>query len=712
MTPASPADTVGLQPRLPSASAFRVFEKTWVRCVLLLLVGAAVRFPALQGQFLWDDGFLTQANPFIKSPLFIVEAFRHNLIADSFSAHYRPVQTISYIFDYIFWNTDPYGFHLSNVLWHVGSGLLLYFLLCHLFSAVGQRWFQPAGEDAQGKRQRQLSGLAFLVALLWLVHPVHSAAVDYISGRADSLAFFFACGGWLLYVCGRELSRRLLRWSCYTAAAGSAFLALCSRESAMMWVLLFVVYLFTLDRKLALRGKLLVLTACLSVVASYGYVRAQGTRGGVTVGMAGSPASVRATLMLRALGDYGRLMLFPGNLHMERSLTESRPIRNIAVWRRTISGEYLSILGLMLAAGLCFGALRKGRAQNLRAAGAGWFVLAYLPISNLIELNATVAEHWLYLPSVGFLLFVVGCALELPDRGRKVALACAYCSVVLLGGRSFVRSSDWVDPETFYRRTLGAGGYSVRVALNLGQIYASQKDYAKAEELCRKVLQLTPDYAIARNNLAVYLSKQGKNDEATTVLTAAAKDAAEQKVEAPRSWVSAMNLARLRYDTRDVAGTLEILAKARQQYPGVWGLISFEAELLRADKQQAAALELVQQFTKEKWWHYSAWLAEGRICAELNDGPSAEAALWHASRLDVHEVEALNLLSLMRQRQNRIGDAFEIQQRAVARQPDEPRQYLMLSDILTQMGRTEEARATLAQVAQLENSVGSQARAN
>jgi tetratricopeptide (TPR) repeat protein len=306
------------------------------------------------------------------------------------------------------------------------------------------------------------------------------------------------------------------------------------------------------------------------------------------------------------------------------------------------------------------------------------------------------------LPSVGFLLFVLGCCLELPDRGRKLALGVAYCAVLALGVRSFVRSSDWVDPETFYRRTLGSGGYSVRVALNLGQIYAAKKDYAKAEELCRKVLQLTPDYPIARNNLAVYLNRQGKTEEARAVLDAATKHASAAPSESPRSWVSALNLARLRYDKEQPAATLEILAKARSQYPGVWDLISFEAEVLRAAGQPEVALKIVQEFIAKHWWHYPATLAAGRLYAELNDVSSAEAALWHASWLDVREIEALNLLCQIRQRQNRIDEAFEIQQRAVARQPDEPRQYLMLSQILTKMGRTVEAEATLAQVSRLQ----------
>ena len=83
---------------------------------------------------IWDDVFLARDNPFIKSPLLALEAFRHYLFLDSYTGHYRPVQNLSYMVDYFFWNTDPVGFHLSNIFLHVGAGLLLYRLLSTAFS--------------------------------------------------------------------------------------------------------------------------------------------------------------------------------------------------------------------------------------------------------------------------------------------------------------------------------------------------------------------------------------------------------------------------------------------------------------------------------------------------------------------------------------------------------------------------------------------------
>ena len=84
-----------------------------------------------------------------------------------------------------------------------------------------------------------------------------------------------------------------------------------------------------------------------------------------------------------------------------------------------------------------------------------------------------------------------------------------------------------------------------------------------------------------------------------------------------------------------------------------------------------------------------------------NDAEGAETALRHASWLDVHDAESLNLIAAMKVRQNRLDAACEIQRRAVARQPDQPRQYILLSDILERMGRSDEARAAQARVSEL-----------
>jgi Flp pilus assembly protein TadD len=238
--------------------------------------------------------------------------------------------------------------------------------------------------------------------------------------------------------------------------------------------------------------------------------------------------------------------------------------------------------------------------------------------------------------------------------------------------------------------------------VNLAAIYGERGEYAKAEEILRKVLQISPDHPIARNNLASALSHQGKGKEAEAVFDAASKAAATDRGGFQRTWEAARNVARLRHKERNDMAALAVLERARADYPGTWELISFEAELLREIQGAAAALPIVQDFAHQHWWHASASMSLGVLFLEMGDVVKAEAAFRHASWLDVHDAEALNLMALLSVRQNKLEEACTTQRRAVARQPDQARQYLLLSDILTKMGRTDEAHAALAQITRLQ----------
>src|SRR5437016_10703327 len=257
----------------PSGPGFRArlmayCGKQWPRYFFLGSIGFIVRLPAIQGQLIWDDICLTRDNPFIKSPLLALEAFRHYLFLDSLSGHYRPTQNLSYMFDYFFWNSDPAGFHLSNILLHVAAGLLLYRLLSHLFGNGAGLW----NSDEPGSARAGALD-AYIISGIWMVHPVHSAAIDYISGRADRLAFVFSAGAWLLVVRARIAKARWLKGITYLLAALSGVLALCSREIACIWILIFLVHTVAFARDIGKKVKITTIVCCALVLGTYAELR-------------------------------------------------------------------------------------------------------------------------------------------------------------------------------------------------------------------------------------------------------------------------------------------------------------------------------------------------------------------------------------------------------------------------------------------------------
>src|SRR5450432_2497132 len=118
--------------------------RPWVVLLLCVAGGFFAYAPALGGTLIWDDFYLVRENPFFRSPVFSLEVFRHYLFLDSFSAHYRPVQNLSYMLDYLIWNGDIYGYHFSNILWHAAAGALLFLLVRKLVA--------PLADTDQGRR--------------------------------------------------------------------------------------------------------------------------------------------------------------------------------------------------------------------------------------------------------------------------------------------------------------------------------------------------------------------------------------------------------------------------------------------------------------------------------------------------------------------------------------------------------------------------------
>jgi Flp pilus assembly protein TadD len=283
--------------------------------------------------------------------------------------------------------------------------------------------------------------------------------------------------------------------------------------------------------------------------------------------------------------------------------------------------------------------------------------------------------------------------------------------VVALTSRSAIRSSDWIDAETFFRRTFAAGGSNSRIGVNLAVVYARRGDHAKAEEILRKVLQISPGYSLARANLALALRQQGKSEEAAALLAAPAATAtpAKQKLSAVENSETALQQARVQKEKGNTAAALALLARARESNPHVWELVSLEADILGTTAGAEAALSLIEQFAHANWWHASAFIKLGRKQMEAANFAAADAAFRHAARLDVHDPVALGLLASSKVKQNQLSEACAIQQRAVERRPHDPHHRIVLAHILKRMGRDDDAHATLGRALAMQASATSSA---
>ncbi len=656
--------------------------------VLLLCVGAALAAyaPALSGGLVWDDAYLVGQNPFFKSPVFGLEVFRHYLFFDSFSTYYRPIQNWSYMGDYWLWRGNTAGYHLTNILLHAGAGYLLWLLL--------QRLVPGLVGGTTRKTAAWASFAALFVSLLWVVHPVHNAAVAYISGRADSLAAVFALLAWLLALHSLKSRGRVRRVGWAVAAGLSMLVALGAKEIALIWLVLFLAHQWWQGTG-GIRGRIATTGAVLAVVLIYAILHSLPAHRVPMEDGPPAPLAARSLLMLRALGDYTGLLIFPETLRMERTLSDEVVMRSAAAWRTHARGEWLSVFGLLALLGAAQLCRWRAPGQAMRRAGAAWFGIAFLPISNLFPLNAEVAEHWIYLASIGVLILGAGVVFASPARAQHWACGWITLAIVALTERTAVRCGDWSDAETFCRRTIETGGATPRILSTLAGIYGTRGDWTRQEEVLRRMLVRFPEFTPARIQLGICLARQGRGPEAEELLDRPAPAAAETARRFPYTWPAAVNLAKLRHEGGDSAAALAILQEAQERFPEVWEIVRYRSDLEREAEGTPAAVATVERFAGDHWWHLEAWLTLGRLRAAAGDPDGAMAAFEQASRLDLYDGRPLAGVAQIELARNQSAAALTAQCAAIARDPERAAHYLELGAILDHLGRSAEAGAAL-----------------
>jgi Flp pilus assembly protein TadD len=447
-------------------------------CIATVIVYAN----ALRAGFVWDDVNIILNNPLIKKLAELPALLTSPLLPAT--EYYRPVQGVTFLLDYHLFGTSPVGFHLTNVVIHAAVGVLFYYVGVRLLG-------DPLG--------------ALFAALLFVVHPIHTEAVTYLSGRSDPLAalFLLAALWWFLPPARLALS------------LGAFLLALFSRETTLGLLPLFVLVdlLDALRRGDSLRG-----TWGRRIVRRYLPYLAMAVLYVAVRWLLLSPAAIasetaalslptRLLTMTKVVVQYVGVLVFPWNLYMERVVPPATSLLDPAVLGATA-----------LIALVAFALVRWRRSLWPVVFGFAWFALALLPVANLIPLSTFMAEHWLYVPSMGLFL-ATGWALSrlAAYAGRPVALALLVTLLVVLGARTVVRNGDWKDERSIYEATLRLAPWSARVHTNLGRSHwlAGDKDKARVEFL--RAIELRPDHwqtANAHNFLGILAHEQGGQQEA------------------------------------------------------------------------------------------------------------------------------------------------------------------------------------------------------
>lgn len=463
--------------------------------LILFFLGVIVYANSFGNQLFWDDDDNVVNNVYIRSWKFLPNYFTENLIAGAgqHSNYWRPLLLLSFSLDYKIWELTPLGYHLTNTLLHIFNAFLIYSLLSLIF------------------KNKKVS---FLTALIFLLHPLQTEAVTYVSGRADPLSIFFILIAFILYYFYREKEKnKFLILSCLFFT-----FALLTKESVIFFPVLVFFYEVLFSGRL--KNSLLKTFPYFLIAIFYFVLRLTILNFGQTLNLYGQEnifsqnIHYRIFTFLKILLIYFGLYFAPVHLHMER-ITE--------VLTSLLYPEILlSLLILALVAVVSIYFLK--RKNKIFAFGSGLFFISLFPFSNiLVPISGLLYEHWLYFPLVGislilaylfdFLFFEFLPKLK-NSRIFRLLLLGAFASFLLfLSSRTMLRNLDWKDPITFYNQTLKYSE-TARVHNNLAMAYSEQEDLEKAISHYKRAIEVADVYPQTHNNLGNAYKEIGEIEKA------------------------------------------------------------------------------------------------------------------------------------------------------------------------------------------------------
>lgn len=452
---------------------------------------------------------------------------------------FRPLVTLSYFGDFVFWRFNPFGFHLTNLFWHAATTVLVYLVLLQLFGAAG-----PA-----------LAG-----AMVFAVHPVQTEAVNSVGFREDLIcasAYFLS---FLLYLrtgggAGRERGRALR----YALSLAAFFCALAAKEMAITLPVAIVLHDLLLappggsdaaPRRLGRTARLVAGYACVAAAYLFLRYRLLYNPSEAAAWYAGGSLLSRAAAVPRLIALYLRILILPVGLSVE--------------YDRSALGPLLSPGGVAALAA-CIGlawAITYLRRRDPRACFFAAFIpLSLLPVLNLVPLCNPVAERYLYLPCFGFAgLAAAGfAAMQRRGRGRTAAvLALAVCAVY--ASSTVLRNRVWRDTLSLWSDGARNAPGSARAHLNLGVALAGRGCTERALAEYRESARLRPTAPDAYNNMGLILMGEGRIDEAAAQF----RKAVEVDPHEVRSYLNlALALAK-KGEKAEAARILELLVASRE----------------------------------------------------------------------------------------------------------------------------------------------------
>ncbi|MCP4594571.1 MAG: tetratricopeptide repeat protein [bacterium] len=477
----------------------------------LIALTALAYWPVSDCGYIWDDNHYVTQNPTLSD----TDGLRRIWSEPGATPQYYPLVFTSFWVEHHLWGTNPWGYHIVNVLLHGVGSVLVWRVL----------------------RRLGLPG-AWVASAIFAVHPVHVESVAWITERKNVLsgAFYLAAALAYLRFCGIGDAPERIRerdWRFYGLAVALFIAALLSKSVTASLPAALVLILWW-KRRLS-RSDAAPLLPMFVLGVAMGVFTAMMEK--YHVGAQGedwsTPLAHRSLIAGRAAWFYVGKLLWPANLTF---IYPRWSINPGDVWWYVPPVAVLALLVVLFV-------LREriGRGSLVAALFFGGTLVPALGFIDVYPFRYSfVADHFQYLASLGPIAWVVaaggsafgmgrghgedgGLTVRRRTIARRIGWAASVVVLVLLMVLTGRQCRIYRDQETLWRDTLEKNPAAWMAHHNLATILSERGHTAEAIAHYTQALLVKPRSFEAHNGLAIALARVDRLDEAITHFTRAAE---------------------------------------------------------------------------------------------------------------------------------------------------------------------------------------------
>lgn len=450
----------------------KVKSNIWLFCLIILIVGAGLYLRTAMFEYVYcdDDKFVINVYDYNKELSNIITSFQQTLTSGS--AYYRPVLISSFIIDANLGGLDPAMYRVTNIILHLLGSILVFFTLLKL---------------------KYEEFPSFLLTLLFVVHPMLTPAVSWISGRNDSMITIFLLLSFIMMINFIE-KKDGKKWIYYSLHLLMFLIALFTKEIAAFFPFVAYLYMLLIKKENYLSKNNIIL----------------GTGWLVTglIWFAMRSAAMEHTNTPDTIGWDAVVLNYPSIFtYISKAII---PFRMTPL---SLFETFTVLLGAaIIIAIIVYTILSKSIRKNYIIFGALWYVFFLFPtlLVRLLDDFFDYAEHRVYLLMVGIFIVIMEIIKSLKiDFKKPTVLAIASLIIAFLGVKAFIYENSFKDMFRFWGSYVRTYPDVSKGYYNLGLAYYTIDSLDKAERIYRKALKLdSSNVDLYINMAALYIKKR------------------------------------------------------------------------------------------------------------------------------------------------------------------------------------------------------------